>query len=152
MSVASAAGATGIRAANRNCWGVGDPIRVDAGTPNEEVRTVASVAQPNTQSPNPNVTLDQPLSLAHPAGAVLGAETCQQGVGFQPEYATEGKFEALELAAGNYGLLESAYDYSRDRTPPRVRMTGPKRSNGPVIRTSGGSSSLAYWNADSSSP
>jgi hypothetical protein len=73
--------------------------------------------------------------LAHAAGAVLGAETCQEGVGFQPDYATEGKFEALEFAAGNYGLLESAYAYSRDRRPPRVRMTGPKRSRGPVETT-----------------
>ena len=135
LSVASAAGATGIRAANRNCFGVGDPIRVDKGKPNEELRTVASVEQPNTQSPNPNLTLTEPLSLPHLAGAVLGAETCQQGVGFQPDYATEGKFEALEFAAGNYGLLESAFDYSRDRTPPRVRMTGAKRSHGPIETT-----------------
>jgi hypothetical protein len=135
LSVASAAGATGIRAANRNCFGVGDPIRVDKGKPNEELRTVASVEQPNTQSPNPNLTLTEPLSLPHLAGAVLGAETCQQGVGFQPDYATEGKFEALEFAAGNYGLLESAFDYSRDRTAPRVRMTGANRSVGPIETT-----------------
>jgi hypothetical protein len=114
---------------------VGDPIRVDKGKPNEELRTVASVEQPNTQSPNPNLTLTEPLSLPHLAGAVLGAETCQQGVGFQPDYATEGKFEALEFAAGNYGLLESAFDYSRDRTAPRVRMTGANRSVGPIETT-----------------
>jgi Zinc carboxypeptidase/Chitobiase/beta-hexosaminidase C-terminal domain len=130
LEVASVAGATGIRAEDRNCFGVGDPINVDG-----ERRTVTAVAQPNTESPNPNLTLDAPLSLAHAAGAVLGAETCQEGVGFQPDYATEGKFEALEFAAGNYGLLESAYAYSRDRRPPRVRMTGPKRSRGPVETT-----------------
>jgi len=136
LDVASAAGATGIRAANRNCWGVGDPIRVDEGTPNEELRTVASVSNPqNPPSPNPNVTLTEPLSLPHPAGAVLGADTCQQGVGFQPDYATEGKFEALEFAAGNYGLLESARQYSRDDTAPEVRMTGPTKSAEPIETT-----------------
>jgi Zinc carboxypeptidase/Chitobiase/beta-hexosaminidase C-terminal domain len=135
LSVASEAGATGIRAANRNCFGVGDPIKVDAGTPNEEVRTVASVSDQNPPSPSPNLTLTEPLSLPHAAGAVLGAETCQQGVGFQPDYASEGKFEVLEFAAGNYGLLESALAYSRDDTPPEVRMTGPTKSSGPIETT-----------------
>ena len=35
---------------------------------------------------------------------VDGRGACPAGVGFQPAYATEGKFEALEFAAGNYGL------------------------------------------------
>ena len=73
-------------------------------------------------SPNPNVFLDAPLSLAHPAGSVLGGGIFQQGVGFEPNYDTEGKFEALEFAAGNYGLLESAYEYAKDRKPPDVKM------------------------------
>ena len=47
-----------------------------------------------------------------------GEDLAQIGVGFQPNYATEGKFEALEFAAGNYGLLESAYDYAKDETAP----------------------------------
>ena len=135
LSVASGAGATGIRAANRNCFDTGDTVKVDAGTASEEVRTVASVAQPNTPSPEPNVTLTEPLSQPHAAGAVLGGGVCQQGVGFQPDYATEGKHEALEFAAGNFGLLESALDYARDQTPPRVRMTGPKRSPQPIDTT-----------------
>jgi hypothetical protein len=135
LTAASEAGATAIRAANRTCVEPGETIRVDAGTANEEVRTVASVINPNPQSPNPNLTLTQPLSLAHPAGAMLVGGVCQQGVGFQPDYATEGKFEALEFAAGNYGLLESALEYARDRRPPRVRMTGPKRSAEPIETT-----------------
>ncbi|MGH9027533.1 MAG: M14 family metallopeptidase [Acidimicrobiia bacterium] len=135
LSVASAAGDTGIRAGNRNAFGVGDTIKVDFGTANEEVRTVVSVAQPNTPSPQPNITLNAPLALAHPAGAVLGGGTLQQGVGFQPDYATEGKFEALEFAAGNFGLLESAYEYEKDKQPPRVRMTGSTFSRGPQYVT-----------------
>ena len=56
-------------------------------------------------------------------------------MGFQPDYASEGKAEALEFAAGNRGLLESALDYARDDEPPKVRMTGPKKSNGPIETT-----------------
>ena len=56
-----------------------------------------------------------------------GRDLSQQGVGFQPPYATEGRFEALEFAAGNYGLLESAYDYAKDDDGPEVVMTGRAR-------------------------
>ena len=62
--------------------------------------------------------LTEALSLAHAAGAVVEGATLQTGVGFQPDYATEGKHEALEFAAGNYGLLESALEYARDDEPP----------------------------------
>jgi hypothetical protein len=135
LSVASDAGATGIRAQNRNGYDTGDQIIVDAGSANAETRIVASVVNPNPASPAPNVLLTQPLSLAHPAGAMLGGGTLQQGVGFQPDYSTEGKHEALEFAAGNYGLLESAFDYARDQAPPQVRMTGPTVSRQPVDTT-----------------
>jgi hypothetical protein len=135
LSVASAAGATEIRAANRTGFGEGDKIKVDAGTPNEEIRVVASVVNPNPPSPNPNVLLTEPLALAHPVGAVLAGGTLQSGVGFQPDYATEGKQEALEFAAGNYGLLESAYDYAFDTTPPEVNMPGPTHSFTPIDTT-----------------
>jgi hypothetical protein len=62
-------------------------------------------------------------------------EAVQIAVGFQPDYATEGKHEALEFAAGNYGLLESALEYARDETPPEVRMTGPSSSSTPIDTT-----------------
>jgi hypothetical protein len=136
LTVASAAGATGIRAANRNGFRPGDEIVVDAGTPNEEVRIVASVANPtNPPSPEPNVFLTEPLALAHPAGAQLAGEAVQTSVGFQPDYTTEGKHEALEFAAGNYGLLESALEYAMDDTPPQVRMTGPTTSSTQIDTT-----------------
>ena len=108
---------------------------MDAGTANAETRIVASVVNPNPASPAPNVLLTEQLTQAHPVGAVLGGGTLQQGVGFQPDYSTEGKHEALEFAAGNYGLLESAFDYARDHTPPRVRMTGPIVSRSPIETT-----------------
>ncbi|HEY1275447.1 MAG TPA: M14 family metallopeptidase [Thermoleophilaceae bacterium] len=135
LTVASEAGATGIRAANRNGFAPGDKIKIDAGTANEEIRTVASVVNPNPQTPAANVLLTEPLSLPHAVGAVLSGGTLQTGVGFQPDYATEGKFEALEFARGNFGLLESAYDYSKDVTPPDVRMTGPFESSGEIQTT-----------------
>jgi hypothetical protein len=135
LSVASAAGATGIRAANRNGFAAGDTIKVDAGTANEEIRTVASVAVSNPPSPNPNITLTEPLALPHAAGAVLGGGILQQGVGFQPNYDTEGKFEALEFAAGNFGLLESAYDYAKDREPPQVRMVVTSSTGSAITAT-----------------
>jgi hypothetical protein len=135
LSVASEPGATGIRAANRNGFAPGDRITVDKGTPNEEVRTVVAVAAQNPPSPAPNITLDAPLTLAHAVGALLGGGITQQSVGFQPDYATEGKFEALEFAAGNYGLLEEALVYAKDKTPPQVRMTGPSRSDTQIDTT-----------------
>jgi hypothetical protein len=90
MTVASAAGATGVRAANRTGFKAGDTIKVDAGTANQEIRTVASVAATNPPSPSPNILLTEPLSLAHAVGAVLAGGTLQSGVGFQPDYETEG--------------------------------------------------------------
>ena len=134
LSAASAIGATGVRLANRGGFDVGDTIKIDAGTANEEVRTVASVAASNPPSPQPNVTLTSALSLAHASGAVVAGGTLQSGVGFQPAYA-EGEQEALEFAAGNYGLLESALAYSRDDEPPEVTMTGPKSSSRPITTT-----------------
>jgi hypothetical protein len=44
----------------------------------------------------------------------------RDSVGFQPDYDEEGRYEAFEFANGNFGLLESAYDYATDTTPPVV--------------------------------
>jgi hypothetical protein len=94
-----------------------------------------TVVNPNPASPAPNVILTEPLSKAHAAGAVVSGGTTQQSVGFQPDYTTEGKHEALEFSAGNYGLLESAFAYAKDDTPPTVRMTGPKNARGEIATT-----------------
>jgi Chitobiase/beta-hexosaminidase C-terminal domain len=136
LSVAAAAGSTGIRVPNRNSFRPGDRVVFEPGTPNEEVRFVASVANPqNPPSPQPNVFLTEPLAFAHAAGSQVSGEAVQVGVGFQPDYATEGKHEALEFAAGNYGLLESALDYAQDVQPPQVQMTGPYESNTQIDTT-----------------
>jgi hypothetical protein len=135
LSIAAPAGADRIRVGNRNGYDAGDKIRIGFGTANEETATVASVVNPNPPSPNPNVILTAPLQQAHAAGEVIQGGTLQSGVGFQPDYATEGKHEALEFTAGNMGLLESAYDYAHDKSPPRVNMTGLTRSSEPIETT-----------------
>ena len=132
---ASAAGAPGIRI-SPNAGGIvylkpGDTLRVGAGGPNAETRTVSAV----NRTANPNVLFTEPLSNAHPAGARVEGAALQTGVGFQPDYATEGKHEALEFAAGNYGLLESAFAYARDRKAPKVTMSGKKKSRTPIDTT-----------------
>ncbi len=70
----------------------------------------------------------------------LTTGTTATAVGFQPCFAgvgtgggqgscpasgamsNEGHEEALEFAAGNYGLVESAYDYGQDVTPPSISI------------------------------
>lgn len=50
------------------------------------------------------------------------AGTSQVGVGFQPDFETEGRDEAMEFASGNFGLLEAALQYALDTEPPVVRI------------------------------
>ncbi len=136
LSIASAAGATRLRVGSRNNFVVGDIVKVDWGTANEETRRVVAIANPtNPPSPAPNITLDAPLALPHAVGTWIGGGNVQNGVNFQPDYATEGKFEALEFTAGNVGLLESAYQYHVDKQPPRVKMTNGGFNRGPVYTT-----------------
>ena len=135
MQAAAAAGAGGIRI-NPNAGGIvylkpGDTLTVGAGEANPETRTVASV----NRTANPNVLFTQSLTFAHPANTRVEGAALQTGVGFQPDYETEGKPEALEFAAGNYGLLESALEYAKDRRAPQVRMTGERRSSTPIDAT-----------------
>ena len=76
--------------------------------------------RPNPQNPA-NVILTEPLTRRAPGRRRIEGAALQTGVGFQPDYATEGKYEALEFAAGNYGLLESALRL-------RAATTSPARS------------------------
>jgi Zinc carboxypeptidase/Chitobiase/beta-hexosaminidase C-terminal domain len=136
QSIDSAAGATQLRVSSRNNFVVGDIVKVDWGTANEETRRVVAIANPtNPPSPAPNITLDAPLDKPHTAGTWIAGGNVQSGVNFQPDYAREGKFEALEFAAGNVGLLESAYEYHVDKQPPRVKMTNGGFNRGPVYTT-----------------
>ena len=125
LSVASSAGATGVR--------VGQPERVHAGRQGHgrlracrrrrRGRCIAVPAQ-NPPSPAPNITFTQPLPFAHAAGAVLRGRTSRRaGSASSRTTPPRASFEALEFAAGNYGLLESAYEYSKDDKGPEVIMT-----------------------------
>ena len=113
LSAAAPAGAPGIRLGTSQLAYLkpGDTLVIGGKAPAQERRTVASIVRPNPSSPAPNVLFTQPLANAHEAGTRVEGEALQTGVGFQPDYATEGKFEALEFAAGNFGLLESALAY-----------------------------------------
>ena len=138
LQAAAAAGAPGVRI-NPNTTGFqylkpGDVLRIDTlGTP--ETRTVSTVVQPSPPGAQPTVLFTQPLASAHAAGARVEGAALQTGVGFQPDYETEGRPESLEFAAGNYGLLESALAYAQDNKPPKVEMTGPPASRTPITTT-----------------
>ena len=105
----------------------GDKIKIDAGTAERGDPDRRVGRRPRTRRvPDPNVIFTEPLAFAHAAGAVRARAGLLQSGRRLPAATTttEGKFEALEFAAGNYGLLESAYEYAQDDKPPEVIMTG----------------------------
>ena len=69
-----------------------------------------SVTANNPPSPAPNVilTASRSSSRTRRTAMLRGRDPRRSGSASSRPYATEGKFEALEFAAGNYGLLESA--------------------------------------------
>ena len=84
-------------------------MTIDPGLPTQETRTVLSVPAQQPGEPCPERVLHGAAPVrARGRGGRSRAGPGQPRVGFQPPYETEGKFEALEFAAGNYGLLESA--------------------------------------------
>ena len=96
-----------------------------------------SVPAQNPDSPAPNLFFTEPLQFAHAVGrdrARAGPDAAGRRLP-AATYATEGKFEALEFAAGNYGLLESAYEFSKDDKGPEVIMTGVRSSSTPITTT-----------------
>ncbi len=120
-------GATGIRVASTSNMAPGDPIVVNDGTLDEETSMIASVVSPTPPAGSPNVILTTPLANEHWGGEVVRSVrttgTGQSGVGFFPNYAVEGRDEAIEFALGNFGLLEEALEYSYDNTAPETTMT-----------------------------
>ncbi len=81
--------------------------------------------------------------------------TQQRGVGFQPAYEPEGKGEALEFASGNYGLLETAYQYAFDITPPVANIVPDGGASQAPIRATfqyGNEPSVIYYTLDGSEP
>ncbi|WP_028061974.1 M14 family zinc carboxypeptidase [Solirubrobacter soli] len=100
--------------------------------------------------------------------------TAQTAVGFQPCFGAvgtgggqgscpangslvnEGRDEALEFAAGNFGLVESAYDYGKDVTPPSTSIDsdGVTNSLSPInFRfTMDNEPSVIHYTMDGSTP
>ena len=77
------------------------------------------------------------------SATAVGFQPCFAGVGTgggqgscpaTGTLANEGRDEALEFAAGNYGLVESAYDYGKDVTPPSTSIdyTAAKTNGDPI--------------------
>ena len=80
--------------------------------------------------------------------------TTQSAVGFMPSFSTEGRFEALEFAAGNFGLFESALAYEYDNEPPQVDMSGSRFSQQPIETSFKwlNEPSVVYYTLDGSAP
>ncbi len=51
-----------------------------------------------------------------------------------PELINEGRDQAMEFASGNYGMVESAYDYAMDTTAPKtsIEVSADETSGDPV--------------------
>jgi hypothetical protein len=81
--------------------------------------------------------------------------TQQQAVGFQPNFANEGQYEALEFASGNYGLLETALQYAFDNEPPVAAMTPDGAASQTPVRTTFtyvNEPAVIYYTTDGSTP
>jgi hypothetical protein len=50
------------------------------------------------------------------------AQTCQNPPDARSALLNEGREQAMEFAAGNFGMVESAYDYAKDVTPPSTSI------------------------------
>jgi hypothetical protein len=75
--------------------------------------------------------------------------------GFQPNFAAEGNFEAMEFASGNYGLLETALAYALDTTPPVANIVpdgGASRTPIQATFEYGTEPSVIYYTLDGSDP
>jgi hypothetical protein len=83
------------------------------------------------------------------------AGTLQVGVGFQPNFAAEGWYEALEFASGSYGLLETALQYAFDNEPPVVNLVPDGGTSATPIRATfqyGNEPAVIYYTLDGSTP
>jgi hypothetical protein len=95
----------------------------------------------------------------------VGFQPCFAGVGTgggqgacptSGALSNEGRDEALEFAAGNFGLVESAYAYGKDVTPPVADLDsdGVTQSKGPINYRFNMTSepSVIHYTTDGSTP
>jgi len=83
------------------------------------------------------------------------AGTSQLAVGFQPDFATEGRAEAMEFASGNYGLLETALQRAFDDEPPVADLVPEGGTSSTPIRATFqyvNEPSVIYYTLDGSTP
>jgi hypothetical protein len=81
--------------------------------------------------------------------------TSQTAVGFQPNFANEGYYEALEFAAGNYGLFEAALQYAFDNEKPVVNIVPNGGASQTPMRATfeyGNEPAVIYYTLDGSTP
>ena len=80
--------------------------------------------------------------------------TTQTAVGFQPSYADEGRHEAMEFAAGNYGLFETALEYAFDDEAPIANIKQVGGDEGPMQVTFSwvNEPSVIHYTLDGSTP
>ena len=62
----------------------------------------------------------------------------------------------MEFASGNFGMIEAAYDYALDTTPPQtaIEVSAPKTSGAPVHFTFNwlGEAAVIRYTTDGSTP
>ena len=80
--------------------------------------------------------------------------TTQTAVGFQPDYSSEGRHEAMEFAAGNYGLFETALEYAFDTEAPVADIKQVGGEDGPMQVTFSwvNEPSVIHYTLDGSTP
>jgi hypothetical protein len=75
------------------------------------------------------------------------------GTSQQPNFANEGVHQGMEFAAGNYGLLQSAYDYEKDTTAPNVTPDVTSDGSGTYqVRFTSNEAASIYYTTDGTAP
>jgi hypothetical protein len=92
---------------------------------------------------------------AYYAHGIIGYDF-EIGTSQQPNFATEGVHQGMEFSAGNYGLLQSAYDYEKDTTAPVVTLDKSLEADAShaeyTVRFVSDEASSIYYTTDGSTP